>query len=130
MLLSTIFKTSILCLNLTLSRVIITLTLPIGAKLTQVFHGHFYVFTVLLFGLSSSPFILTKCLSPLVKIRREHGLNIVLYLDDSWCINHTYHSALADTNFVFESFRDAGFLVNIEKSVFTPTQALVWLGLC
>ena len=92
--------------------------------------GHFYVFTVLPFGLSSSPFIVTKCLRPLVRFWREHGLNIVLYLDDGWCINQTYRSALTDAEFVFELLRDAGFLGNIEKSVFTTIQSIVWLGLC
>ena len=46
-----------------------------------------YVFTVLPFGLSSSPYIFTKCLRPLVKHWRKCGIRIVLYLDDGWGTN-------------------------------------------
>ena len=42
----------------------------------------FYCYTVLPFGLTSAPFIFTKCLRPIVKYWRENNINIVLYLDD------------------------------------------------
>lgn len=42
----------------------------------------FYCFNVLLFGLTSAPYIFTKCLRPIVKYWRNSGIDIVLYLDD------------------------------------------------
>ena len=89
----------------------------------------YYVFTVLPFGLSSSPYVFTKCLRPMVRFWREHGIRIVLYLDDGWCINDAFELARSDAAFVYKSLADAGFLVNREKSIFTPTQSLTWLGL-
>ncbi|KAK3093064.1 hypothetical protein FSP39_010639 [Pinctada imbricata] len=91
--------------------------------------GKFFVFTVLPFGLTSAPYVFTKCLRPMVKYWRSEGVNIVLYLDDGWCINDTYDKSLADVCFVYQSLTDAGFLVNREKSIFDPTQCLTWLGL-
>ena len=42
----------------------------------------YFVFTVLPFGLSSAPYIFTKCLKPLEKYWRFNGVNIALFLDD------------------------------------------------
>ncbi|CAC5388869.1 unnamed protein product [Mytilus coruscus] len=41
-------------------------------------NGTFYCFSVLAFGLSSAPYIFTKCLRPMVKYWRENGVDIVL----------------------------------------------------
>ena len=65
----------------------------------------------------------------MVRFWREHGVRIVLYLDDGWCINDTFELGKSDAEFVYKSLADAGFLVNREKSIFTPCQSLTWLGL-
>ena len=44
----------------------------------------YYVFTVLPFGLSSAPYIFTKCLKPLEKHWRMQGINIAICLGDGW----------------------------------------------
>ena len=44
----------------------------------------YYIFTVLPFGLSTVPYIFTKCLKPLEKYWRLQGANVVLCLDDGW----------------------------------------------
>ena len=46
----------------------------------------FYIFTVLLFGLSSAPYVFTKLLKPLEKYWRIQGLCIAIFLDDGWAI--------------------------------------------
>jgi hypothetical protein len=43
--------------------------------------GKFYCFTVLVFGISTGPYMLTKCLRPMVKYWRENSVKIVLYLN-------------------------------------------------
>ncbi|VDI14798.1 MFS transporter, SP family, solute carrier family 2 (myo-inositol transporter), member 13 [Mytilus galloprovincialis] len=48
----------------------------------------FYCFTVSAFGLSTGPYIFTKCLRPLVKYWRKNGIKIVLYLDDGFGMNN------------------------------------------
>ena len=104
------------------------------AEWCQTFLGfawqeRFYVFTVLPFGLSSAPYIFTKCLRPMVRFWREHGVNIVLYLDDGWCSNRSLESCSRDAQFVYDSLKRAGFVVNMEKSILEPTTSLNWLGL-
>ena len=89
----------------------------------------FYCFTVLAFGLSTGPYIFTKCLRPLVKYWRKNGIKIVLYLDDGFGMNNENNECIKDAEFVKQSLLSAGFLLNEEKSVFTPVQKLEWLGI-
>ena len=49
----------------------------------------FYCFSVLVFGLASSPCLFTKCLRSMVKFWRKHSINIVLYLDDGFGMTNT-----------------------------------------
>ncbi|XP_048251378.1 uncharacterized protein LOC125371666 [Haliotis rufescens] len=44
----------------------------------------FYCFTVLPFGLTSAPYIFTKCFRPLVRYWRKHSVDVVIYLDDGF----------------------------------------------
>ena len=104
------------------------------AKSCQTYLGFsweekFYIFTVLPFGLSSSPYVFTKCLRPLVKFWRKNGIRIVLYLDDGMGTNSDFDSAYLDSVFVSQTLFNAGFVVNIEKSIWKPCQEIVWLGL-
>ncbi|CAC5388554.1 unnamed protein product [Mytilus coruscus] len=46
--------------------------------------GQFYCYTVLAFGITTGPYIFTKCLRPLVKFWHENGIKVVLYLDDGF----------------------------------------------
>lgn len=103
-------------------------------SLHQTFLGfswkeRFYCFTVLPFGLSSAPYIFTKCLRPLVKYWRSCLINIVVYLDDGWFISDTFENCQSDSDFLLDSISRAGFLLNTEKSIFDPIQSLEWLGL-
>lgn len=41
-----------------------------------------YQFTCLLFGLSSGPWIFTKILKSVAALLREHGVRLVIYIDD------------------------------------------------
>ena len=55
----------------------------------------YFVFTVLPFGLSSAPYISSKCLKPLEKYWRIYGVNIALFLDDGWLIDFDHNSCVA-----------------------------------
>jgi hypothetical protein len=44
----------------------------------------YFVFTVLLFGLSSAGYIFTKTLRPLVAHWRSKSFPVIMYLDDGW----------------------------------------------
>lgn len=89
----------------------------------------FYCFTVLPFGISTGPYIFTKCLRPLVKFWRENSVKIVLYLDDGFGMNLDEKQCIEDSKFVKQSLLDAGFLLNEEKSIFKPAKCLEWLGI-
>ena len=92
--------------------------------------GQKYVcFTVLPFGLLSALFLFTKCLKTLVKFWRQNGINIVLYLDDELGIGSSLRDCSHNSVFVRQSLIDAGFLINEDKSIFTPVQSLEWLDI-
>ena len=54
----------------------------------------FFVFTVLPFGLSTAPFVLTKVIRPLVKHWRFKSIKIACFLDDGLGIDNTFENAL------------------------------------
>ncbi|XP_071133514.1 uncharacterized protein [Mytilus edulis] len=92
-------------------------------------NNKYYCFSVLVFGLASSPYLFTKCLRSMVKYWRQNSIDIVLYLDDGFGMASDYELCRKDSDFVKKSLEEAGFLVNVEKSVFEPTQKLEWLGI-
>ena len=89
---------------------------------------HYYVFTVLPFGLATACYIFTKLLRPLVKWWRSRGLKIVVYLDDG--IGAATGRANADiaSHLVKETLERAGFVIHGEKSQWTPSSMARWLG--
>ena len=89
----------------------------------------YFCFTVLPFGLSSAPYIFTKCLRPLVKFWRFNGIKIVVFLDDGCGKGDSLQTAKGHSLFVQTSLSNAGFVANSIKSLWEPTQLLVWLGL-
>ncbi|CAC5391543.1 unnamed protein product [Mytilus coruscus] len=84
---------------------------------------------MLAFGLSSAPYLFTKCLRPIVKYWQENGVDIVLYLDDGLGMGKNKQEASECSSFVKTSLLEAGFLINMDKSIFEPVQCLEWLGL-
>ena len=62
--------------------------------------GKYYCFTVIRFGLSSAPYILTKVLRKMVKYWKSHCIKIVICLDDSWGTNSNRLLCAADAAFV------------------------------
>ena len=90
--------------------------------------GHYYVFTVLLFGISSASYIFTKLIRPLVRYWWSKGLRILVYLDDGLCATAGVQGALEASQLVQDTLSKAGFVTHPTKSIWTPTQRLTWLG--
>ncbi len=84
-------------------------------------HTTYYSFLVLPFGLSSAPYVFTKCLRPLVKHWRHQGYFIVLYLDDGWGRASSKELCGKISQNVKADLLSAGLVPNVEKSVWTPT---------
>ena len=91
-------------------------------------HGKFYVFTVLPFGLSSACYMFTKLVRPLVRYWRARGYRIVVYLDDGVCAVSGKETAIEASQFVQDILAKAGFVAHPTKSNWEPVQRLQWLG--
>ena len=89
----------------------------------------YYVFTVLPFGLSSAPYIFTKCLKPLERHWRMQGINIALCLDYGWLIETSYDDCMNLSKTVRRDIKDAGLITSEAKCIWQPCQELIWLGL-
>ena len=89
----------------------------------------FFVFAVLPFGLSSTPYVFTKVFRPLVKHWRSRGIPLVLYLDDGAGCLHDFSVAQNTASAVRSDLANAGVVANEEKSIWVPTQVLEWLGI-
>jgi hypothetical protein len=50
-------------------------------------------------------------------------------LDDGLGIGSSLRDCSQNSVFVRQSLIDAGFLINEDKSIFTPVQSLEWLGI-
>ena len=91
--------------------------------------ARYFVFTVLPFGLSSAPYIFTKCLKPLEKYWRFNGVNIAFFLDDGWLIDSDRDACAVLATNIWSDLRKSGFITNDEKSQWCPCQVLEWLGI-
>ena len=88
-----------------------------------------FVFTVLPFGLTSTPFIFTKAARPLVKYWRFISVKISCFLDDGIGTEYKYEEAKRKLEFFQETLTKSGFIPNIKNSTWEPCKILTWLGI-
>ena len=88
----------------------------------------FFKFTVLPFGLSSAPFVFTKVVRPLVKKWRSEGKDIVVFLDDGLGYADSFQKAKQHSAEVKSDLINAGFVPNVQKSIWNPVSETEWLG--
>ena len=86
-----------------------------------------YMFRVLPFGLSTACYVFTKLLRPLVKRWRSKGLRCIVYIDGI-CASGSEQECISDTKLIISDLEHAGFILNVPKSMFEPTQVGSWLG--
>ena len=108
------------------------LTVPIAPQ-----HQHFlqfqwqgvrWQFKVLPFGLSSAPYTFTKLMKPVVACLRKLGIRSILYLDDMLLLDQSEERLLRHLASTLKLVVSLGFLVNLKKSVLSPTRKLEFLG--
>ena len=87
-----------------------------------------YTFTVLPNGLSSGPRDFTKLTKVLFSYLKKRGYLNTIYIDDSFCLGYSYQECCDNVLTTVDVSRKAGFVVHPDKSVFFPTQVLVFLG--
>ena len=90
--------------------------------------GKLFQFRVLPNGLACAPRFFTKMLAPAYAILREQGIECFPYIDDSFVVADTAGKCRAGVEELGRLLEELGFVVHPTKSVFTPTQNLLFLG--
>ena len=85
-------------------------------------------FQALPFGLSSNLYVFTNLLKPVVLILRKLGIRLVLYLDDMLITAKHREEAKSHLATIMDLLLSLGFIINLKKSVLSPTQELELLG--
>ena len=87
-----------------------------------------YAYTCLPNRLSSAPRDFTKLLKPPLAHLRLLGVTIAAYIDDTYIQGMTKDECRQSVQLTKELFEKLGFLINTDKSVFTPSHRLTMLG--
>ena len=88
----------------------------------------YYIWNVLNFGCSISPYLFTKILRPVVTYLRSCNVRILLYVDD-FLIVGSKDSISLDIELVIDTLTDLGWKINYDKSCLTPSDQVEYLGL-
>ena len=92
-------------------------------------NGKLYEFTCVPNGLSTGPRLFTKLLKvPLAYLRKEYGITITGYLDDTLLIGDSEEQSIEAVKIAAELLQDLGFKISIEKSVVVPSRRIEFLG--
>ena len=92
-------------------------------------NGTAWQFTVLPFGLSTSPRVFTKILKPVLAFAHLHRVKLHMYIDD-WLLNPgTHQEALEQTSWLRSLCQKLGLVLNLEKSDLIPSQVATYLGI-
>ena len=93
-----------------------------------VAHGRTYQFKALCFGLSTAPQVFTRVMAPVSAILHSLGIRMRRYLDD-WLVQaSSREDLLRDLGVVLSLCHELGIVVNPEKSNFSPSQVVQYLG--
>lgn len=105
---------------------------PIAARdknfLVFEYQGKYYQHQSLPFGLSVAPREWQRAMEAVVKVLREEGATIWVYLDDFLLIGQDTDEVQFYTIRLLELLADLGIEVNYPKSVVKPVQVLQYLG--
>ena len=87
-----------------------------------------YGFKSMPFGLNIAPKIFMKFMRVVMKVLRSRGVTAYVYINDILISADTESQCAEATRVTLEDLRTAGFLVNLQKSILSPTQCLEFLG--
>ena len=88
-----------------------------------------YQFTCLPFGLSCAPRTFIRVMKPVMILLRSWGVRIIIYIDDMLILAETSEQASQHLETLLGILQSLGFIINQEKSLFTPTQEIEFLSL-
>ena len=91
--------------------------------------GTVWQFRALPFGLSTSPRVFTKVLTPVLAFAHLHGVKLHMYLDD-WLLNpDSRQEAIDQTSWLKSLCPRLGWVLNLDKSDLVPSQQTTYLGI-
>lgn len=90
--------------------------------------GQLYKFVCAPFGLSSLPRLFTKLLKPIFAWFRQQGIRCSYYIDDSLNMNKDSIICKQNACLIADTLSSLGYDINMEKSVFEPSQRIVYFG--
>ena len=103
--------------------------LPCHRKFLRfAFGGEAYQYRVLPFGLALSPRTFTKCMDAALAPLRLQGIRVLNYIDDWLILAKSYDMAVRHRDVVLAHIRCLGLRLNTKKSVSTPSQRTMFLG--
>ena len=88
-----------------------------------------YQFTCLPFGLSCAPWAFTKVMKPVAIFLRSMGVRMIVYIDDILLMGDSPNQVESHLETLIFILTNLGFIINVPKSVTTPTQIIEFLGL-
>ena len=80
------------------------------------------------FGLATAGIAFSKVLRELVRLWRTQGIAVVLYLDDGLITGDNYQDTADAIRIIKRDLEDAGYIVNMDKTVWLPQARVKWLG--
>ena len=86
------------------------------------------MFEVLPFGLSSACHVFTEVMRAFIKNLRALGLRTIIYIDDGICVAKSFKACNKAGKLLLSDLTRAGFIVNLKKSVWIPTNRIQFLG--
>ena len=97
--------------------------------LTFIFLNVYYQFTCLPQGLTSAPRIFTKIIRIILTFLRRQDIRIAAWIDDILLVASSFSLGQEQTHKSLQTFKELGFLPNLEKSQLVPAQRIYHLGL-
>ncbi|KAH9640446.1 hypothetical protein HF086_018112 [Spodoptera exigua] len=92
------------------------------------FEESIYEFNILPFGLNTAPFVFTKVMKPVIRLLRTRGYLSTIYLDDICIIGHDHETCSNNLQETRRLLISLGFIINKEKSNFSPNHSCTYLG--
>ena len=90
--------------------------------------GKVYSFRCLPFGLSVSPWFITKLFRPVIAHLQQKGIKAVIYIDDMLVFGDTREQCQKAAEEALALFKQLGVVVNVKKSCLSPSQQVDYLG--
>jgi hypothetical protein len=87
-----------------------------------------YYYSTCPFGMATAGAIFSNVLRELVKLWRAQGIAVVMYLDDGIILGDNIMDTMQATQKIRRDLLQSGFIVNEEKSNWSPSKEITWLG--